>query len=420
MLFCMSVTGFPASATLAANARVQARIAAGHDVVHMAFGEAGLPVHPLLRAALGEAAGLNGYTPVAGIPRLRRAVAEYFDRRRLPTDPDTVITGPGSKPLLYALMLALPGDLILPAPSWVSYQSQGLLAGKAVTRVPVPLEAGGVPDPDLLEDAIAAARRRGERPGVMVLTLPDNPTGTVPSRELLERVCAVARAEGMAVISDEVYRDLAYLPDSLVSPAEIYPEGTIITGGLSKSLSLGGWRAGFMRLPQDARGEETAVTVTNLASEIWSSMAAPVQAVAAVALDEPPEIQEFVAAGRRLHARVSGALHGLLLEAGATCRAPEGAFYLYPELRALGFAHSADLADHLLENFDIAVLPGSAFGDQPERLRFRLSTSLLYGSTEERRWEALGDEDPAGLPWVSNALDRVRLALQTLRAGRDA
>jgi len=127
-------------------------------------------------------------------------VAEYFDRRRLPTDPETVITAPGSKPLLYALMLALPGDLILPAPSWVSYQSQGLLAGKAVTRVPVPLETGGVPDPDLLEDAIAAARRRGERPGAMILTLPDNPTGTVPSRELLERVCAVARAEGMAVI----------------------------------------------------------------------------------------------------------------------------------------------------------------------------------------------------------------------------
>jgi len=175
-----------------------------------------------------------------------------------------------------------------------------------------------------------------------------------------------------------------------------------------------------MRLPQDARGEEAAVTVTNLASEIWSSMAAPVQAVAAVALNEPPEIQEFVAAGRRLHARVSGALHSLLLEEGATCRAPQGAFYLYPELRAPGFTHSADLADHLLERFDVAVLPGSAFGDHPERLRFRLSTSLLYGSTEERRWEALGAEDPAGLPWVSGALDRVRLALRTLRAGRDA
>ena len=188
----MSLSG--PSPTLAANERVRARIAAGRPVVHLAFGEAGLPVHPLLERELAQAARLTGYAPVAGTPRLRKAVAGYFGRRRLPTEASTVVTAPGSKPLLYALMLALPGDLVLPRPAWVSYEAQARLAGKRVTRVPIPDEAGGVPDPDLLEDAIAAARGRGEDPRTLLLTVPDNPTGTVAPQDVLERVCAIERS----------------------------------------------------------------------------------------------------------------------------------------------------------------------------------------------------------------------------------
>ena len=406
----MSLAG--PSPTLAANERVRARIAAGRPVVHLAFGEAGLPLHPRLARDLAAAARLNGYPPIAGAPRLREAVAGYFTRRRLATDRATVVVAPGSKPLLYALMLALPGDLILPRPAWVSYEAQARLAGKKVARVPIPEEAGGVPDPDLLEDEIAAARSRGEDPRVLLLTVPDNPTGTVAPREVLERVCAVARSEGLTIVSDEVYRDLTFRPETFASPAELYPEGTVVTAGVSKNLSLGGWRLGFARTPQTAAGAALAGRLADLASEIWSGAAAPVQEAVAAALEEPPEIVDFIAQGRALHQKVATTLHKLLLESGAACRPPGGAFYLYPSLPGGGSTTSAELAERLLEDHDIAVLPGEAFGDDPAALRVRMATSLLYGRDDAQRWEALRADDPTRLPWIGQALDLVRTALK--------
>jgi aspartate/methionine/tyrosine aminotransferase len=153
----------PPSPTLATNERVQARIAAGAPVLHLAFGEAGLPVLPSVAERLGAAAGANGYGPVAGSPAVREAVAGYFERRGLPTSADRVLVAPGSKALLYALLTVLPGDVVLPRPSWVSYAAQAALAGKRVIDVPIAEEAGGVPDPDALRAALPrhiAARER--------------------------------------------------------------------------------------------------------------------------------------------------------------------------------------------------------------------------------------------------------------------
>lgn len=404
------------SPTLAANERVRARIAEGRPVIHLAFGEAGLPAHPALLSRLAQAAGAQNYPPVAGTAALRNAAAGYFARRSLPTEPETIMVGPGSKPLLYALMLALDGDLVLPVPSWVSYEPQANLAGKKVVRVPIPAEAGGVPDPDLLEDALAGARRAGARPGILLLTAPDNPTGSVASRGLVARVCAIARSEGLFLISDEIYRDLAFEPGSFVSPAELFPEGTVVTGGLSKSLSVGGWRLGFARMPQNTFGAALAGRLADLGSEIWSGTAAPIQQAAAWALGEPPELRDYVGQGRRLHAAVARALFDVLLEAGARCRSPQGAFYLYPELTAPRLGSAAELAETLLNEYDIAVLPGDAFGDDPAALRFRAASSLLYGSEDDQRWQALESAEPAQLPWIAAALDRIGTAIRALGA----
>lgn len=406
------------SPTLAANERVQAKLAAGRPVLHLAFGEAGLPLHPLLQRWLADGAAKHGYPPVAGTASLRAAAAGYFERRRLPTARETVIVGPGSKPLLFALMLALDGDLVLPTPSWVSYQPQAELAGKRVVRVAIPAEAGGVPDPDLLEDAIGAARRSGARPAALLLTTPDNPTGTVASRALLERVCAIARSEGLFVISDEIYRDLAHVQSEFVSPAELYPEATVVTGGLSKNLSLGGWRLGFARMPQNEAGQELAAKVADLASEIWSGVSAPVQEAAAAALQEPAEIADYIARGRELHARVARVLHAVVVEQHGSCRAPQGGFYLYPELSAPAFSSAGSLADFLLDRHDIAVLPGDAFGDDGARLRFRLASSLLYGADDDQRWQALSAAEPEKLPWIASGLDRVGAALDEVSRSR--
>ncbi|WHT20357.1 aminotransferase class I/II-fold pyridoxal phosphate-dependent enzyme [Crossiella sp. CA-258035] len=400
------------SATLAANERIQALRAGGVPVTHLAFGEAGLPVAPEIAAALAAAAGRNSYGPTAGIPELRAAAAGYFQRRGLPTTPEQVVAGPGSKPLLHALLSVLPGDVVLPRPSWVSYAAQASLLGKEVVWVPVPEGSGGVPDPALLGPALVAARARGLRPGVLVLTLPDNPTGALAGHDTVRAVCEIAAEHGLMVISDEIYRDLAHEPGSVLSPAEIIPEWTVVTTGLSKATALGGWRLGVCRTPS----QELTARLVGVASEIWSNPSTPVQVAAAYVLSEPEPVRAFVAAGLGLHRAVVRAAHQAVVAAGASCPVPGGGFYLYPDLAAARSRASGatELAELLLQRYRIGVLPGSAFGDDPRGLRFRLATSLLYGDTDEQRWTALRSTDPATLPWIAEPLARLGAAVAEL------
>jgi len=404
------------SATLAVNERLQARRAAGEDVLHLAFGEAGLPVIPEVAELLAGAAQRNQYGAVAGSPAARAAAAGYFTRRGLPTEPDQVLLAPGSKPLLFAALAALGGDVVLPRPSWVSYAAQAALLGRRVIGVPIAAEAGGVPDPDALEEALSArSRDAGGRdgPATLILTTPDNPTGTVASAELIRRVCDVVDRYGLNILSDEIYRDLCHPGVSVTSPATHLPEQTVVTGGLSKNMALGGYRIGFARVP---RGEVLR-DMAAVASEVWSSLASPMHEVAAWVLGEPPPVREHVAASARLHHAVAAAMHRELAAAGAACRPPQAAFYAYPDLEVLRprvAETGADLAELLLERHGVGVLPGAAFGDEPRALRCRMASSLLYGDTPERRWQALRSDDPVALPWIAAALERLRSVLAAL------
>ncbi|HVU78921.1 MAG TPA: aminotransferase class I/II-fold pyridoxal phosphate-dependent enzyme [Gaiellaceae bacterium] len=385
------------SATLAIDERVRRRIAEGARIVHLGFGEAGLPVPGFVREQLALGAGANAYGPVAGSAAAREAAAGYHERRGLPTHPDQIVLAPGSKALLFALVSALPGDLLLPRPSWVSYAAQAALAGKRVWWAPAPEEAGGVPDPAALERAVAEARGQGGDPRILVLTLPDNPTGTVAPAQVVRAVAELAAREGIAIVSDEIYRDLAYDPGAVTSPAGLLPDHVYVTSGLSKSMALGGYRIGFARFPDTDAGREVLTAVAGIASEVWSSLAGPMQGVAAYVLAEPPEVVEHVAASRALHRDATEAVHACLAGRGVLCRPPGAAFYLYPDFEPfrerLGVDGGAQLAELLLDRFGIAVLPGEAFGDDPAALRFRLATSLLHGATGvtvDEAMEALG------------------------------
>jgi len=408
------------SATLAFNERMQARRAAGQRVVPLGFGEAGLPVLPAVADVLANAAAHNAYGPVAGSATVRAAAAGYFGRRALPTDADQIILAPGSKALLFAILAVLPGDVVLPQPSWVTYAAQAALVGKRVIGVPIPDITGGVPDPDRLDDALRAAKGTGANPKILVLTLPDNPTGTLPDPAVLTRVCALADQHNLVIVSDEVYRDLCFGPGEHTSPASLLPERTIVTGGLSKSMALGGWRIGFTRLPSGAWGRRTAEQIIGVASEVWSSLAAPMQLAAAFVLSEPPAVLAHIDASRRLHQAVVTAAHQAFLAAGATCRKPDAAFYLYPDLERLrpvlaarGIHTGQQLADHLLDHHGIGILAGHAFRDDPQAFRFRVATSLLYGDGDQR-WTALHSDNPTALPWIAAALDELRAALAAL------
>ncbi len=408
------------SATLQINEEMQARRARGEPVVHLGFGEAGLPVLPEVADVLRRASHLNAYAPVTGSAQARAAVAGYLTRRGTVCEADQVLLAPGSKPLLFALMAALPGDVVLPTPSWVTYAAQAALTGKRVLPVPIPPQAGGVPDPERLEDALATGRQQGVRPGILVLTVPDNPTGTTADAQTLARVCALAHRQGLAVVSDEIYRDLAARPHAVPSPATLLDDRVVVTGGLSKNLALGGWRIGFARTPRTTWGADLRGRLVGVASEVWSCPATPMDAAAAFVFDEPGVVTARVAASRRLHLSVSRAVYDVFARAGARCRRPTAAFYLYPDLEPLreGFARhgagtAAGAAAHLLHRYGIAVLPGAAFGDDPGALRFRVATSLLYGDGDQRL-AALDSGDPVRLPWIAEALDTVRDSLADL------
>ena len=420
------VRDMPVSATLAANEAVAARRSRGRPVLPLAFGEAGLPVHPALRGALAAATAANGYGPVAGHPVLRSAVAGYWQRRGLPTRPDQVVCGPGSKPLLFGLLLAIGADVAISQPSWVSYAAQAAMIGIRQHFLPAPPGEGGIPDPAALARAAASAAATGRRIGSVVVTLPDNPTGRVARPTTVQALCEVAAAYQLIIISDEIYRDLIHNPATpILSPAEVAPQQTVVTTGLSKSLALGGWRIGAARMPDGPLGERLRRALLGVGSEIWSAPVAPIQQAAALAFAEPAEITERIAASRSLHATVAKAVAGVCAAAGLLLLPPQAAFYLYPDFepwrahlrRRHGVTTGPGLAGLLLNRYEAGTLPASAFGEHPSALRLRLATGLIYGDTQQRRAAALTAPDPLTLPWIAAALARLEEILADLTKG---
>lgn len=418
------MTSSSMSPNLALNEQIARLRAEGRSIVHMGFGESRLPAFAPLAERLCAGAGRSAYGPVAGAPDALASVSGYFTRRGLPTGPQDVMLGPGSKSLLMALNLVLPGDVLLPRPCWNSYAPQARMAGKKVWGVPIPAECGGIPDPAALEATLARARREGGDPRIVVLTLPDNPTGTLAGPELVTQVCAIAEAENLMIVSDEIYRDVMHRPDAaFLSPAEVVPHRTVVTTGLSKSLALGGWRIGALRVPPGESGQRLRGQLVAAASDMWSTLAGPMQEVAAYAFGDPPEITSRLAASARLHGAVARSVHASAVAAGATCRPPTGAFYVYPDfgplrhrLRTRGVNDAASLARYLLDEHGLAVLAGHLLGDDPHALRFKAATSMLYGDTDEEQEAALAAADPLTLPHVVDTLTRVEEGFAKLGA----
>jgi aspartate aminotransferase len=378
------------SATLAMNEAVAQRRAAGRETIHLGFGEAAFPLHPLLHTALTKAAKHTSYAPVLGLPALRQAIAEYLARKQtLACSPEHIVVAPGSKPLLYALLHVLEGDLLLPVPSWVSYAAQAKLAGRRVIGVQTDPRDHHRLTPRALSEAVDQAHKDGADPRILLLNTPSNPTGSMFDRTDAEAIALWARDAGMTLISDEIYAELAHGWREHISPACFYPQGCIVTGGLSKAFSAGGWRLGFAALPVREGSTQVVNALRALASEIWSAAATPIQEAAIVAFTPNTEIESYVRRSARLHGHAAGRLYETFVALGVPCPRPAGAFYLYPDfapwrevLKKRGIGTSEELVHYLLDEWDIATLPGTAFGEQPEALRLRMATSLLYTSAE--------------------------------------
>jgi len=270
---------------------------------------------------------------------------------------------------------------------------------------------------------VSAARAAGRQVRSVIVTLPDNPTGTLATPDAVRDLCAVAQTYDLIIISDEIYRDLIHDDaEPFLSPASLCPERTVVTTGLSKNLALGGWRLGVARLPDGRLGRDLRGRLLGIGSEIWSAPAGPVQQAAALAFSEPPALVERVTRSRRLHAAVARAVAARFTAAGVSVPAPQAAFYLYPDFTPLsdvllarhGIDSDDQLAAMLLRKYGVGTLPGSAFGEQSWRLRLRIATALLYGDTDAERTTALNSADPCSLPWIAASLDRLDEVLADL------
>jgi aspartate aminotransferase len=371
----LNVRGLRSSVTLAINEQSNALRQAGHTVYKLGLGQSPFPVPDPVVEGLRANAFQKDYLEVKGLRELREAVSLYR-RRRYGTDcsEDDVLIGPGSKELMFLLQLVYYGDLVIPTPSWVSYAPQAHIIGRHVRWIPTRRDNGWRLTP---EDFQRLCMEDETRPRIVILNYPSNPTGLTYSSEELASIARVAEKHGVVLLSDEIYGELHHggTQDSI---AGYYPEGTIISTGLSKWCGAGGWRLGTFIFPPDLRWLLDAMA--NVASETYTSTSAPIQYAAVRAFQGGSDIESYLMHSRRILRALGRRLATRLRAAGVAVGIPEGAFYLFPDFGPLrerleekGVTTSTELCEKLLAHTGVATLPGSAFGRPNEELTIRIA-----------------------------------------------
>ena len=416
------------SPTLHINERVRQMWAAGERVYHLGFGESRFPTHPKILRALAENADRRSYLPAVGIPELRRAVAEFHSRQLgRAISPEQVIVGPGSKALLFAFQMAAAGATVLPTPSWVSYAPQARLIGRPILRIPSSPHDGHRLHPAKLQEIL---RQSLHEHHLLILNSPNNPTGGMLEPALLEEIAAICRRQNVLSLSDEIYALTAYGRDH-ASLSSYYPEGTIVLGGISKHLSLGGWRLGTAIVPPGQAGRKLLQAVAKVSSELWSTPSAPIQVAAVTAYARRPGAQRLHRPLYKPPRRPNPVTSGVASQswtyivlnrwAGSTFT-PDFNHWRGPLARK-GVHTSNELAAYLLDTCQIATLPGTDFGAPEQELSLRLSTSYVDLETDQKAANMMaladGAVDEEALmrrhhPGMNELLDRFRNFLASL------
>ena len=371
----LNVRGLSASATLAINEKSNNLINEGKKIYKLGLGQSPFPVPQPVVESLRENANQKDYLPVRGLPELRETVAEFnkkvFD---VECTPDDIMISPGSKELIFILQLVYYGDLIIPTPSWVSYAPQARIIGRHVYWVPTDKSNNYRLSPEKLD---IICRTDPSRPRIVILNYPSNPTGCTYPLERLKHLARVARRYNVILVSDEIY-GLTQFNGQHQSIAHYYPEGTIISSGLSKWCGAGGWRLGTFTFPSSLSWLQDAMAI--VASETYTATSAPIQYAAVKAFEGGNWMNSYLADTRRILKTLGYSLARKLNEANLYTPMPEGAFYLFTdfeyyreELQSHEIYTSVELCSKLLENTGVAILPGSDFGRQPEELTARLA-----------------------------------------------
>jgi aspartate aminotransferase len=371
----LNIRDLKKSATLAINEQSRKLQQQGKKVYRLGFGQSPFPVPGPVVESLQEHAHQKDYLEVKGLPALREAVAAYYHKKQnVDRTAEDILIGPGSKELLFLLQLVYYGDLVIPTPSWVSYSPQAIIVGRRVNWLRTNQENDWRLTPEELEEI---CQKDPERPRILVLNYPANPTGATYTINLLKKLAAVARKYKVVLLSDEIYGELHHAGQH-VSIARFYPEGTIVSSGLSKWCGAGGWRLGFFIFPENLRWLLDAMAI--VAGETFTSTSAPIQYAAVSAFQPNPLIDRYLHHAQRILRIIGRTLHHRLEEMHIFAPKPQGGFYLFPNfyyyrenLLRRGVQNNQELCNQLLENTGVALLPSFDFGRPSEELTARLS-----------------------------------------------
>ena len=342
----------------------------GEKIFKFGFGQSPFEVPQDVVNELRNNAFQNKYLPMQGLKELREAVAKYTSTKKdYKYNSENVIIGPGSKELMFLLQVLFEGDIILPAPSWVSYEPQAILGRNKIQSIQTTRENNWFPTGTEIEKVILKDQNKNY---LLFLNSPNNPSGQVC--ENLEEISQVAKKYNLIILSDEIYSELSF-KEGFKSISNFCPEKTIISTGLSKWCGAGGWRLGYFIIPDTLKNLRDSINV--LASETFSSVSAPIQYAAITAYST--DYSKYINDSKNILKAVGNYVYENLKSNKVIINKSQGGFYLMPEFSNKSFSTSSEMCDNLLKETGVALLPGSDFGFDKKKMLARLSFTDFNG-----------------------------------------
>ena len=342
----------------------------GKRIFKFGFGQSPFKVPEDIVKELKNNAHQNRYLPMQGLFELRDTVAKYTStKKNYNYNSENVIIGPGSKELMFLLQVIFDGEIILPAPSWVSYAPQAILGRNKTRILQTKRENNWFPTASQIEEIILKDKNKNY---LLFLNSPNNPSGQIC--ENLNEIAIIAKKYNLIILSDEIYSELSF-KDNYQSISNFYPEKTIISTGLSKWCGAGGWRLGYFLIPDSLIEIKNMINV--LASETFSAVSAPIQYAAIKAYEN--DHSKYINKSRNILSAVGNYVYENLKSNKVIINKPQGGFYLMPEFLNKKFNSSSEMCNSILNETGVALLPGTDFGFDQTQMLARLSFTDFKG-----------------------------------------
>ena len=371
------------SSTLEINEKSKYLIKQGKVIYKFGFGQSPFPVPEKIVNTLKDNAHRKEYLPIQGLPELREAIANYLLEKTGTNYPkENIIITPGSKEAMLLMHVAFNGEIILPAPSWVSYEPQAIIGSNKIHWIQTSRENNWFPSPKELENKIKLIGKNKNI--ILILNSPNNPSGSVCKN--LKELAVIAEKYKIIILSDEIYTDLTFC-NKYESISKYYPNGTFVSGGLSKWCGAGGWRLGFFAVPVKLSG--FLESLKSLASESYSTVNTPAQYAAVEAYKG--DYSNYKRKVLKILNSVGTYVFNNLKSNKVLINPPQGAFYLMPEFLNNKYKNSSELCKAILNETGVAMLPASDFGFKPSKMLTRLSYTDFDGENFLRNFPSNGN-----------------------------